>query len=262
MLGYAKIARDFTSAESREREREAALQQERAERDRLQQASVMKDEFLAVMSHELKNPLAVIQMSAQLLARLPSFPKDPRADRAMRAIHSATVSQTQIINDLLELSRVNTGKVVLAQVAVDLSDLIRNIASAVGPDLQAKRLNLTLDLPESVTAMVDPVRTEQIVWNLLTNAIKFTPDFGDVRVSLVVEAGRAKLTVADSGIGIEPQFLDRVFEMFNQVDAGTSRKHIGLGIGLALVKQLAALHGGNAEATSAGPGHGAHVLCV
>ncbi len=256
LVGYAKIARDFTDAEMREQQREAALQQERIEREKLQEASIMKDEFLAVMSHELKNPLAVIQMSASLLTRLPTFQSEPRAVRATDAIKSAVASQAQIINDLLELSQVNMGKIVLHLAPVDLGELVRGIVDAVSPDMQAKHQQLELAVADGTTVVADSVRVEQIVWNLLTNAIKFTPEDGSIRVSLAVGTDRAELTVADSGIGMEPGMLDDVFEMFRQVDAGTSRKKTGLGIGLALVKQLTVLHGGRVKASSEGLGRG------
>ncbi len=256
LVGYAKIARDFTSTELRDRRQQAALIEERTARETLRKAGAMKDEFLAVMSHELKNPLAVIQVSAQLLERLPGFSAEPRAARAAGAIKTAVASQAQIINDLLELSRVSTGKVVLAPSMVDLPGLIRNIVDAVGPELAAKGQTLEAELAEPLIAMVDPVRIEQIVWNLLTNAIKFTPLRGDIRLSLTIDGDMAKLTVADSGVGIEPALLGDIFEMFRQVDTGTSRSKTGLGIGLALVKQLAELHGGKADATSEGPGLG------
>jgi two-component system CheB/CheR fusion protein len=232
------------------------LIEERAARETLRKAGEMKDEFLAVVSHELKNPLAVIHMSAQLLTRLPEVGAEPRAARATQAIKSAVTSQTKIINDLLELSRVSAGKVVLARAMVDMPGLIRNIVDAVKSDLGAKGQTLEVDLVEPLGVVADPVRLEQIVWNLLTNAIKFTPARGHIRITLVNDGNMAKLTVADSGIGVEEKFLQGIFEMFRQVDTGPSRKNTGLGIGLALVKQLAELHGGRVEATSEGPNRG------
>jgi len=256
LVGYAKIARDFTNAELRDKRQQAALLEERAARESLRKASAMKDEFLAVMSHELKNPLAVIDMSAQLLSRLPGVDAEPRAVRAAASIKSAVASQAQIINDLLELSRVTTGKVTLARTAVDLPGLVRNIVQAVGPELAAKGQTLDPELVESLSVMADPVRIEQIVWNLVTNAIKFTPERGAIRMSLAVEGDMARLTVSDSGIGLAADSLAGVFDMFRQVDMAPSRKNTGLGIGLALVKQLAELHGGRVEATSQGAGLG------
>ncbi|QHI99891.1 PAS domain S-box protein [Xylophilus rhododendri] len=256
VVGFAKIARNFTAEEMRDQQREAALLAERATSNRLQEAGAMKDEFLAVVSHELKNPLSVIQMNAQLLGRLPSFQNDGRALRATGAIQNAVSSQLQIINDLLELSRVNMGKLALTTALLDMAELVRNIVDAVGPDVAAKAQRLSMDLAQA-RIHADAVRVEQIVWNLLTNAIKFTPQGGSIEVSLHSADGMAVVTVTDDGIGMEPGHLAEVFEMFRQVDVGPSRRAGGLGIGLALVKQLAELHGGKVRAQSRGMGLGA-----
>ena len=254
--GYAKIARDFTSALLREKKRETALLDEQAERGRLQQASAMKDEFLALVSHELKNPLSVIQMNANLLTRLPEFRAAPRAERVAGAISSAVASQARIINDLLELSRVSTGKLNLAPTRVDLARLVREIAEAVEHDASAKRQRLSMEADATIWALVDPVRAEQIIWNLMINAVKFTPEGGAIEVRLTAQGAMALLTVSDNGIGIDPRKLADVFDMFKQVDMAPSRNNSGLGIGLALVRQLAELHGGRAEANSEGAGRG------
>ena len=255
VIGYAKIARNFTREELRERQREAALENERATSNRLQEAGVMKDEFLAVVSHELKNPLSVIQMNAQLLSRLPSCMADARATRATGAIKSAVHSQLQIINDLLELSRANMGKIVLNPGPVDLADIVINIADAIAPEAEAKGQTIrTRVLPARIHA--DAVRIEQIIWNLATNAVKFTPDGGSISIDLTVDGGMAQIAVTDSGIGMDNAHLAGVFEMFRQVDTGPSRRTGGLGIGLALVRQLTELHGGRVAAESAGLGRG------
>lgn len=248
--------RNLTAEELRDQRREAALMAERANNTRLQEVGAMKDEFLAVVSHELKNPLSVIQMNAQLMGRFLPVQAEPRAGRALAAIRTAVASQLQIINDLLELSRANMGKLVLAPTLVDMAELVRNIAEAVEPDVQAKAQRLTVQTAEA-RIYGDAVRAEQIVWNLVTNAIKFTPEGGAIDVRLEVDDGMALVTVTDSGIGLEPSHLACVFEMFRQVDAGPSRRTGGLGIGLALVKQLAELHGGRVAAQSAGKGQGA-----
>ncbi len=256
VIGFAKICRNFTQEEFRERQRDAALETERATTHRLHEAGVMKDEFLAVVSHELKNPLSVIQMNAQLLSRLPTLQGESRALRAARAIQGAVASQLQIINDLLELSRANMGKLVLAPSVFDVADTLRGIVDALVSNAQAKQLTINVDaVPARLYA--DPVRIEQVVWNLMTNAVKFTPSGGSVHAALTVEAGMAVLTVADSGIGLHPADLAGIFEMFRQVDSGASRRSGGLGIGLALVRQLVELHGGRVAAHSEGQGRGA-----
>ncbi|WPB56077.1 chemotaxis protein CheB [Xylophilus sp. GOD-11R] len=253
--GFAKICRNFTAEEMRNRGREEALSAERATSSRLQEVDTMKDEFLAVVSHELKNPLSIIQMNAQLLARLPSFQGDKRALRATDAMKGAVLSQLQLINDLLELSRANMAKLVLSPAMTDMAELVRNIVEAATPDIEAKRQHLTLNIAE-LNIRADAVRVEQIVWNLVTNAIKFTPEGGGVQIGLAREDDMAVLTVTDDGIGMEAGNLAGVFEMFGQVDAGPSRRGGGLGIGLALVRQLVDLHGGRVAASSAGLGKG------
>lgn len=255
LIGFAKIARNLTEEELRDQRREAALATERATRTKLQEVGAMKDEFLAVVSHELKNPLSVIQMNAQLIQRLPSLQDDERALRAAASIKSAVASQLQIINDLLELSRANMGKMTLTPSLVNMAELVRNIADAVRPDVEKKEQRFSMTVAEA-SIYGDAVRAEQIVWNLITNAIKFTPPGGSIDVRLDTEEGMAVVTVTDDGIGMEPAHVQGVFEMFRQVDAGPSRRTGGLGIGLALVKQLAELHGGRVSATSQGKGCG------
>ena len=207
-------------------------------RNRLEESNAQKDEFLAVMSHELKNPLNVIHMNAQLLMRLPQARNAPVVTKAAQAIASAAASQAQMIDDLLDLSRVNTGKVVLGRVQVVLNEVIERIASAVENDVAAKGLSLHVSLGERLAVSADIVRIEQIVWNLVTNAIKFTPERGSIRISLSRDDTWARLEVSDTGIGLEANHLDQVFEIFRQVYFGTRRKKTGLGIGLAVVKQL------------------------
>ncbi|WP_371436582.1 chemotaxis protein CheB [Polaromonas sp.] len=254
-LGFAKIARDFTDVELREQRRDQALAAERAASGRLQEANALKDRFLAVVSHELKNPLSVIQMNAQLISHLPVVAADPRALRSAHSIKSAVASQTQLINALLELSRANMGKIVLSPAIVDMADLVRNVIDAAQDDARKKQLTLVATL-ESAPMFVDPVRIEQIVWNLVTNAIKFTPPEGTIQVKLTVQSFAVRLAVEDSGVGIPGEHLDHVFEMFHRGDPGATRGIQGLGIGLALVKQLVDLHHGSVAATSAGLGKG------
>jgi len=255
IVGYAKIARNFTSEELLAQRREAALSAERATSNRLHEAGAMKDEFLAVVSHELKNPLSVIQMNAHVLSRLPAVQGDARATKAAAAIKGAIGSQLQIINDLLELSRANMGKIVLTPGPVDMAELVSGIVEAVAHDVESKAQTLSVNLAET-HIYGDATRVEQIVWNLVTNAVKFTPVGGTIDVRVSATAGMARVTVTDDGIGMDPAHLASVFEMFRQVDAGPSRRTGGLGIGLALVKQLAELHGGRVLAESPGKGLG------
>ncbi|KTT44636.1 chemotaxis protein, partial [Pseudomonas oryzihabitans] len=218
----------------------------------------LKDEFFAVMSHELKHPLNLIQLNSELLARSPVLRNVALARRATEAIQRAVRSQAQIIDDLLDLSRIRTGKLKLERQSLDLAQQLHEIAAVVRPLAGEVQVHCTR-LPETpLYVQADATRIGQIVWNLLNNAIKFTPAGGQVEITLGVEGQEARLDVSDTGQGIDPDFLPRVFEMFGQAEMKyTARAQHGLGIGLALVKQLVEAHGGRIEAHSAGPGLGA-----
>ncbi len=255
-LGYAKIARDLTDKRIREDEQQSHLQ-------RTQASNVLKDEFIAIMSHELRHPLNLIQLNADLLARVPGVAVSPPALKAVDAIRRSVNSQAQIIADLLDLSRVKTGKLKLNRVLLNLNEAVAGIVQAVESQAQEGQILLQaegLEHKEHEALMLDGdvTRIEQIVWNLLNNAIKFTPPGGTVTVSLTRENGQARLDVRDTGIGIPAESLDRVFDMFSQVDRQhNERNRNGLGIGLALVAQLAQAHGGRVAAASEGEGLGA-----
>ena len=229
---FVKIARNFTNEQLRYSSREAELAHERATSGRLSELSAMKDQFLAVVSHELKNPLSMIQMNAQIIARLPNSKGDLRTIRSADSIMAAVSSQAKLIDDLPELSRANTGKIALSPTLIDLAEIVAAIVEAAQQDAQAKGQQLTADI-EPATIFGDRVRVEQIVWNLVTNAIKFTPERGSARVVLSVGDGMARVSVDDSGIGLDPDHLEGIFEMFKQVQSGPTRAKPGLGIGLA-----------------------------
>lgn len=254
--GYAKIARDLTGRKSAEALREERLRRESAERMTAQADNQLKDEFLAVMSHELKNPLNLIHLNAEFLTLTPEVRAVPSAARAAEMIRRSVIGQAQIIDDLLDMSRVNTGKLSLSRQAVDWAQSIESIARALSPEAVERDIRLDVALG-SFRPMVDadPVRVEQIVWNLLSNALKFTPSSGRVTVSLRPDGGQARLDVSDTGRGIDAADLPGIFDMFRQVRHDGQRQR-GLGIGLALVRQLAELHGGRVEATSPGRGAG------
>jgi two-component system CheB/CheR fusion protein len=255
--GFAKIARDMTGTKQQELAQEHLLFKEKKASLSAQAANELKDKFLAVMSHELKQPLNLIQMNAELLTRIPAAAEHPAVLRIGDTIKRAVGSQTRIINDLLDLSRIRTGKLRLNRVAVDVGEVARSLANAAAADMAAKRLALALDVEDRVLCNGDRVRVEQIVWNLLSNAIKFTPEGGRIRLAVASEGGFAKVVVADTGCGIAPEFLEHVFGMFNQagVDAAPSNGG-GLGIGLALVEELTRAHGGRVEVRSEGLGRG------
>ncbi|WP_371088112.1 CheR family methyltransferase [Variovorax sp. RCC_210] len=254
--GFAKIGRDMTGTKQLELAQEHRLVREKKTSLNAQLANELKDRFLAVMSHELKQPLNLIQMNAELLMRLPGVAGDPKVQRLGEAIRGAVASQSRIINDLLDLSRIRTGKLRLDRVAVDLGELVQTAAAAAVANVPAKKIVLDADCEADVICNGDRVRVEQIAWNLLSNAAKFTPDGGRITVRVAAENGFARLTVTDTGCGIAPEFLPHVFGMFNQAEAVASPNG-GLGIGLALVYELALAHGGRVEAHSAGAGQGA-----
>jgi two-component system CheB/CheR fusion protein len=256
--GFAKIARDLTHSKVLDRRREAVLSAEKELRSQLQAANALKDEFLAVMSHELKNPLNLILLNAELLTRFPEVRGVPVVARAAETIRRTVRSQAKIIDDLLDLSRMHTGKLTLNVAPFDYKSTLERIVDAIRPDAEQKHIRLSLAVDgEDIHINADPVRVEQIAWNLLSNALKFTPEGGSVDVKLAREGVCARLDVTDSGRGIPPELGARVFDMFQQGDARTTREHGGLGIGLALVKSLSELHGGHADVFSAGMGLGA-----
>lgn len=235
-----------------------AYEEARQARTQAEQANRLKDEFLATLSHELRNPLNSIIGNTEVLLRSPEARCVPLVQRAAEAIYRNVSSQSQLINDLLDLSRLHSGKLPLNSHPILLAPVISDAAEAVRAQAEARKITLELDLPdESLVVDADSVRIQQVVWNLLSNAVKFTPNQGRVKLSLSQENGHAMLKVEDNGQGIEAAFLPHIFEMFRQADAGTTRQYGGLGIGLALVKQLTELHGGSVEAQSEGNGQGA-----
>ncbi len=258
LVGYAKIARDLTDHKRAETRLAALLQQEKGMRSELQRASVLKDEFLAVMSHELKHPLNLIHVNAELLARLPEVRESASVARAASVIRRTVLSQAKIIDDLLDLSRARTGKLGLSKAALEWSVVVERVVDAVQADAAAKSITLECEIDAAASSInADAVRVEQIVWNLLSNALKFTQAGGAIRVGLSLDGSFGRLDVADTGQGISADFLPHVFEMFRQASHGAARSEGGLGIGLALVKHLVEEHGGRVAVASDGPGRGA-----
>jgi PAS domain S-box-containing protein len=252
------VGRDITQQKEAAALREQSLQREQAARAEAEAANRLKDEFLATLSHELRNPLNLIVGHAEVLLFSPQTRQLPAVRPAAEVIHRSAVAQSQLINDLLDLSRLQTGKLALNRQTTFLAPVVTEAVEAVRADASAKQIMLSVTLPPApFIVQADPLRLQQIVWNLLSNAVKFTPNGGQVRLSLGQEGGRAKIIVEDNGQGIEPGFLPHIFEMFRQADARTTRRHGGMGIGLALVRQLVELHGGQVEATSAGVSRGA-----
>jgi PAS domain S-box-containing protein len=263
VIGASKIARDITERRRAEEalrhaaeEREELLDAERAARSEAERVSLMKDEFLATLSHELRTPLNAILGWAQVLVLEKSDPAD--VQRGLDAIQRNARAQTQLIEDLLDMSRIISGKVRLDVQWTDLAGIIDAALDSVRPSAEAKgiRIRRILD-PKAGPVSGDPTRLQQVVWNLLTNAIKFTPKGGSVDVLLERVNSHVEITIHDSGMGIEPEFLPLVFERFRQADSSSTRSFGGLGLGLSIVKNLVELHGGSIRAKSAGAGQGA-----
>lgn len=237
-------------------EREALLEAERAARNEAERMNVMKDEFVATLSHELRTPLNAILGWSQVLSLSDPATSDYR--EGLEAIERNARVQTQLIDDLLDMSRIISGKIRLDVQWTNLATAVEAAIESVRPSAEAKgiRLRKIID-PHAGPVSGDPARLQQIVWNLLSNAIKFTPKAGKVDVLLERVNSHLEITVHDSGIGIKPEFLPLVFERFRQADASTTRHFGGLGLGLSIVKQLVELHGGSVRAKSPGEGQGA-----
>lgn len=257
-FGYAKVVRDLTERKHAESQRDAQLAKEKAAREDVQAESVLKDQFLAVMSHELKQPLNLMQINTEMLMRLPEVQNSTIGRKAATNIQKSIFGQAKIIDDLLDLSRLSTGKLTLALSEVDLSALVRSIVEVAQVDGHGSKHRISLSSADKpIMVHADSVRIEQIVWNLVSNAIKFTPPDGSITVSLQQQKAFARLDIVDTGVGIAPDFLPHVFDIYKQATPPTTRSRGGLGIGLALVKQLVSLHRGWVEASSDGPGKGA-----
>jgi len=229
-----------------------ALHRARAEAEG---ANRLKDEFLATLSHELRTPLNAILGWTSMLAR--GQVDASRFDRVFQVLDRNAQSQAQLIADVLDVSRIITGKLLLKLTIVDLCDIVARATDAVRPAAVAKNIRLILQEPNSCSVRGDPERLQQIFWNLLSNAVKFTPAGGVVRVDITHDPGTVSIAVADSGVGIPPEFAPFLFDRFRQADQTTTRSYGGLGLGLSIVKHLTELHGGTVSASSAGRGHGA-----
>ena len=239
---------------------EAARAREQAMRERAEQASMTKDHFLATVSHELRTPLNVILGWAVVLREREL---DSELQRALTVIERNARAQARLIEDVLDLSRISSGKLALTLSSVNVGEAVRAAALGLRPAAEAKGIVLTVEHPDDtalLTISADADRLQQILWNLLTNALKFTPKAGTVAVSAGRVGSEVQIRVSDSGEGITEAVLPHVFEPFRQADSSTTRRHGGLGLGLSLVRQIAAAHGGVVEATSAGPGLGASFL--
>jgi PAS domain S-box-containing protein len=251
---YTFILRDITEREQAEIEREQ-LSREQAARAVAEAANRSKDEFLAMVSHELRSPLNAILGYTRILR---SGPGDRDAiNKAIAVIERGAKAQLQIIEDLLDSARIVTGKLRIEPGPVDLVPVLEAALDTVSPAASAKGVTLVANFgPQPEEALGDSTRLQQIVWNLLSNAVKFTPEGGRVELRIEHDADHIRIIVSDSGKGIDPAFLPFVFERFSQADASSARRFGGLGLGLSLVKHLVELHGGTITAASEGLGRG------
>jgi CheY-like chemotaxis protein/nitrogen-specific signal transduction histidine kinase len=228
-------------------------------RQKAEEANRVKDEFLSTVSHELRTPLNAILGWTWLLSS-GKLDDESRA-RAVATIERNARSQSQIIDDLLDVSRIITGKLRLQIEPVDLIQIIDAALDSIRPAADAKEIVIERRLdPGAAQAKGDPHRLQQIVWNLLSNAVKFTPRGGRVEVGLARWRSQTEIRVTDTGMGISPAFLSHVFDRFRQADSSSTRSHGGLGLGLAIVRHLVELHGGTVDARSDGDGRGATFL--
>jgi signal transduction histidine kinase/ActR/RegA family two-component response regulator len=229
-----------------------ALQRARIEAEH---ANRLKDEFLATVSHELRTPLNAILGWVAMLRQARFEPT--RVASILEIIERNAKAQAQLIADVLDISRMITGRVKLEMTPVSLARVLCDAVDSIRPGAVARGIELHLDVDEGPVASADPDRLQQVVWNLLSNACKFTPEGGRIEVILRADRSRATVTVSDTGIGISADFLPYVFDRFRQAEQGFTRSHGGLGLGLAIVKHLVEMHGGEVTARSEGPGKGA-----
>ena len=247
---------DITERKRAEQERAEILAREQEARRQAEDANRLKDEFLATLSHELRTPMTAIIGWVHLLRG--GMLDEESVGRALETIERNARSQAQLIEDLLDISRVITGKVRLETHRVELIHVIEAAADSIRPTAEAKKIELRITLdPGAGWVQGDPGRLQQVVWNLLSNAVKFTPQGGRVELRLERAGAEALLTVSDTGEGIAPEFLPHVFDRFRQADGSMTRAHGGLGLGLAIVRHLTELHGGTVAAESRGRGQGA-----
>jgi len=247
---------DITDRKRAEEERAELLEREQEARRAAEAANRAKDEFLAVLSHELRTPLTSIVGWTQMLRR-GDLDTTTRA-RGLEVIERNAMAQRQLIEDLLDVSRIISGKLALDMKQVEITPAVEEASMAIKPAAEAKQIDFTWRC-ETVGVRVfgDPNRLQQVIYNLISNAIKFTPSGGRVAVEAQQEDGQVMISISDTGIGISPEFLPHLFERFRQADSSITRQYQGLGLGLAIVRHLVELHGGTVQAHSEGKGQGA-----
>jgi PAS domain S-box-containing protein len=262
VVGAVLVFRDVSERRKRELERQASahereqlLESERNARSDAERANRIKDDFVAMVSHELRTPLGAILGWTQLLEKQVT---DDRIRHGLDVIERNARMQSQLVSDLLDISRISSGKLLLDVQSVDLADVVKDSMDTLQQAASAKSIAMASDVdPTPITTMGDPARLRQVVWNLVSNAIKFTPEGGRVDVHLRRIGSYAELAVSDTGAGIRPEDIDHLFERFRQVGSTTTRRYGGLGLGLSIAKHIVDLHGGAIRVASAGEGRGA-----
>jgi PAS domain S-box-containing protein len=255
-IGAFSMIEDITKERAAIEEREALFAREHTARVSAETANRTKDEFLATLSHELRTPLNAILGWTQMLQRKVVAPD--RVDAALDALDRNARKQAQLVDDLLDLSRIASGRLKLNLEPVTLGAVLDAAIDTMQAALDGKRIALTIEAPPTpVTIEGDPIRLQQVCWNLLSNAVKFTPEGGRIAIGVRPVGDQVAVVVRDTGIGIEPEFLPRLFSRFEQADGSTTRAFQGLGLGLAIVRHLVELHGGTVKAESAGKDQGA-----
>jgi signal transduction histidine kinase len=246
----------FRQMDAKTRALATALDAEQRARRASDEASRLKEEFLMTVSHELRTPLQSILGWTRVL--MAGGRSEAQTAKALETIERNVAVQSNLINDLLDLSRASSGKLRLEMQPTDLGDIVRHVVQTSRPAADAKSIDLDVEVAADVPAMIgDPDRLQQIVWNLVNNAVKFTPEGGRIRIGLARSGATVTIVVEDTGIGIDPAFLPYVFERFRQADSSTTRRHGGLGLGLSIVRHLVELHGGSVTVASDGTDKGA-----
>jgi two-component system CheB/CheR fusion protein len=255
LVGASKVARDITQQKRMEAELRARAEEIARQNEELKRADQEKDRFISMLAHELRNPLAPIMTSVEVMRRLDS---DGLLDRPRRVIERQVRHLVRLVDDLLDVTRISHGKVTLRRERLDLVRVVRNATEDRRASVEGRGVRVELRLPETpVWVTGDATRLDQILDNLLENAAKFTEEHGRITVSLAREGECAEIRVKDTGIGIEPELLPRLFEVFTQADRTLERNRGGLGLGLAIVQGLVELHGGTITGHSDGIGKGA-----
>ena len=257
-IGLAGSGPDVTDRREIELAREQLLESERSARNEAESMARLKDEFLATLSHELRTPLTTILGWSELLLQRVS--SEEPSYKGLSVIANSAKAQKRLISDMLDLTSMLLGKINLDVEPLDIVEQVREAVGSQEPSAQSKHQLLRLHLPDTVCQVrADATRIQQILWNVLSNAIKFTPDHGqiDVYVRVLSDSAMYEIEITDNGDGIDAEFLPHLFARFRQADGTTTRRHGGLGLGLAIVQQLVEMHQGTVQATSTGKGHGA-----